>query len=40
MISIADLRKLLSMEQSILEEQAQGFTQADTLLQPQPGGNA
>jgi len=39
MISIADLRKLLSMEQSILEEQTQGLTQADTLLQPQPGGN-
>ena len=39
MISSADLRKILSMEQSILEEQTQGLTQADTLLQPQPGGN-
>ena len=39
MITISDLKKMLSMEQEIIKEQTQGMNQADTLIQPQPGGN-
>ncbi len=39
MIPISDFRKILSMELEIIKEQTKGLTQADTLIQPQPGGN-
>jgi hypothetical protein len=39
MIPISDFRKLLSMELEIIKEQTKGLTQADTLTQPQSGGN-
>lgn len=39
MISISDFKRILSMEQEIIEEQTRDLTQADSLIQPQPGGN-
>lgn len=39
MITIADFAKLLQMENNIIHEQTKDLTQADTLNQPQPGGN-
>lgn len=39
MIPIADFKKILSVQQEIIEEQTRGLSQSDTLIQPQPGGN-
>lgn len=39
MIPIADFKKILAFQQEIIEEQTDGLTQEDTLIQPQPGGN-
>jgi len=39
MITIADFARLLQMENQIIHEQTKDLSQADTLLQPQPGGN-
>ena len=39
MIDIQDLQRILKMENKIIHEQVSGLSQADSLLQPQPGGN-
>jgi len=39
MIHIDDFSKMLSGEAEILRQQTDGLSQADSLLQPQPGGN-
>jgi hypothetical protein len=38
-IHIEDYVKMLSMEHKIVLDQTTGLTQADSLIQPQPGGN-
>ncbi len=39
MITIQDFLRMLSNEQNVIKMQTQGLTQADALVQPQPGGN-
>lgn len=39
MIHIDDFAKMLSGEAEILHQQTNGLSQADSLIQPQPGGN-
>ncbi len=39
MIRKTDLQRILEMENEIIHEQVSGLTQADSLLQPNPGGN-
>lgn len=39
MIRIEDYAKMLSGEQAILLQQTEGLSHADSLIQPQPGGN-
>jgi hypothetical protein len=39
MITIADLIKMLVIENNLIHDQTNGLTQAETLIQPQPGGN-
>lgn len=39
MITIADLSKMLNIEHELIHDQTNGLKQADTLIQPQPGGN-
>ena len=39
MITIRDLQRILEMENEIIHDQTAGLSQADSLLQPQPGGN-
>jgi hypothetical protein len=39
MISLHDFSKILTIENKIIQEQTAGLSQADTLIQPQPGGN-
>ncbi len=39
MVSLQDFRKLLTIENKIIQEQTAGLSQAETLIQPQPGGN-
>lgn len=39
MITIHNLQQILKIENNIIHEQVNGLTQADSLLQPQPGGN-
>lgn len=39
MITIEDFAKMLSGEQEIMRQQTDGLSHADSLLQPQPGGN-
>jgi hypothetical protein len=39
MVTIQDFLRMLSIEQSLVQNQTQGLTQADTLVQPQPSGN-
>jgi hypothetical protein len=39
MIKIDDFSKMLSGEAEILRQQTNGLSHADSLLQPQPGGN-
>jgi hypothetical protein len=39
MIQIDDFSKMLSGEAEIVRQQTNGLSQADSLLQPQPGGN-
>ena len=39
MIKIDDLAKMLKFELDIVRQQTAGLSQADSLIQPQPGGN-
>lgn len=39
MITIGELQHILEMENGVIHEQMNGLTQADSLLQPKPGGN-
>lgn len=39
MIQIADLIRMLSIENNVVHDQTSGLTHADTLIQPQPGAN-
>ena len=39
MITIQDFIRLLTMENNLIHDQTNGLTQADTLIQPLPGGN-
>ncbi len=39
MITVRNLQRIFEMENEIIHEQVNGLTQADSLLQPQPGGN-
>jgi hypothetical protein len=39
MITKEDFAKMLSGEQEIMRQQTDGLSHADSLLQPQPGGN-
>ena len=39
MIVIVDLIKMLKMEISLIHDQTNGLSHADTLIQPRPGGN-
>jgi uncharacterized damage-inducible protein DinB len=39
MVTIQDFLRMLTIEQSLVQTQTQGLTQADTLIQPQPSGN-
>jgi hypothetical protein len=39
MITISDLNKMLSIEHELIHDQTNGLSHADTLIQPQPGGN-
>jgi hypothetical protein len=39
MIRIEDYSKMLAGEQAILIQQTEGLSHADSLIQPQPGGN-
>jgi hypothetical protein len=39
MFKINELINILALEQDVILAQTDGLTQADTLLQPQPGGN-
>jgi len=39
MITIRNLQRIFEMENEIIHEQVNGLTNADSLLQPQPGGN-
>jgi hypothetical protein len=38
-ITVRNLQRIFEMENEIVHEQVNGLTQADSLLQPQPGGN-
>ena len=39
MITVHNLQQILKIENNIIHEQVNGLSQADSLLQPQPGGN-
>lgn len=39
MISIGDFSKMLTIESNLIKAQTAGLAQADTLIQPSPGGN-
>ena len=39
MITIADFSRMMEMENGIIHDQTKDLVQADTLIQPQPGGN-
>ncbi len=39
MITIDDFSRMMQMENRIIHDQTKDLTQADTLIQPQPGGN-
>lgn len=39
MTTVRDFQKIFAMESKIIEEQTRELTHADSLLQPQPGGN-
>ena len=39
MLSTQDFIRIYAIEQSIIDKQTAGLTQADTLIQPQPTGN-
>jgi hypothetical protein len=39
MFKISDFIRMLSIENKLIHDQANGLTQADTLLQPKPSGN-
>lgn len=39
MITIPNLEKMLKMENELIYDQTNGLSQADTLIQPRPGGN-
>jgi hypothetical protein len=39
MTTTRDFQKIFTMESKIIEEQTSDLTHADSLLQPQPGGN-
>lgn len=39
MITIENLQRMLDLENGIIHDQVNGLTNADSLIQPQPGGN-
>ncbi len=39
MISIPDLKRMLMIEHELIHQQTKGLSDADTFIQPQPGGN-
>lgn len=39
MISITDLKRMLMIEHELIRQQTEGLTDADTFIQPAPGGN-
>ena len=39
MITTTDLNKMLNIEHELIHDQTNGLSHADTLIQPQPGGN-
>ena len=39
MITIDDFSRMMQMENRIIHDQTKNLTQAETLIQPQPGGN-
>jgi uncharacterized damage-inducible protein DinB len=39
LITVHNLQRIFETENEIIHEQVNGLTQADSLLQPQPGGN-
>ena len=39
MITIQNLQRMLDMENGIIHDQVNGLTHAESLIQPQPGGN-
>lgn len=39
MITIDDFSRMMQMENRIIHDQTKDLTQADTFIQPQPGGN-
>jgi len=39
MITVADFSRMMEMENGIVHDQTKDLVQADTLIQPQPGGN-
>ena len=39
MFSTQEFIRILSIEQNVVQMQTKELTQADTLIQPQPGGN-
>jgi len=39
MIAVQDFIRMLSIENTLIHNQTEGLSQADTLIQPQPSGN-